>query len=287
MYTGAISSKRISRRAATLHRHRAWLALSLLALAWGHEAGAAATAAADAYDLSVNLSVLGGLQTLVVPPQAKVTNSAQAASFHLTDTKAPISVGSDPVTPLITLTTGNLNAEVQWNPPSGSQGFLVVGAQGSASNVALNVVDLASASLLNLQGQLIRGTALISGYCPPSGSRPAGPSTDSFVDEISANSVYSNGFDNGNLHGGGDSQNDGTTASAGGTGLTIPSNPAANTTLTVPGVAVLVLNEQNTGGNGVTSSSMTVNALHLTLTNVGVLTGEVIIGHAAAAVNCN
>jgi hypothetical protein len=204
MYIGASNSKRS--RCAGQHQHRAWLVLSLLALACAHEAVAAPTASADAYDLSVNLSVLGGLQSLVVVPQAKVINSAQVASFHLTDTKAPISVGSDPLTPLITLTTGNLNAEVQWNPPAVSQGFLVVGAQGSASNVALNAINLASTNLLRLNGQLIRATALVSGNCPPSGGRP-GPALDSFVDDIAANNVYGNGFDNPNLHGSADSDN--------------------------------------------------------------------------------
>lgn len=285
MYPGATNSKR-SRHARLQHRHRAWLVLSLLALACGHEAAAAPTASADAWDLSVNLTVLGGVQSLVVAPQAKTTNSAQAASFHLTDTKLPISVGSDPVTPLITLTTGNLNAEAQWIAPSGPQQFLVVGAQGSASNVALNAVNAIATNLLSLNAQLLRGTALVSGYCPPSGGR-AGPSPDSFVDDIAANNVYGNGFDNTNLHGSGDSDNNGLGVTAGGTPFSIPADPTANTTLTIPGVAVLILNEQTTGGDGVTSASMTANALHLTLTNVGVITGEVIIGHAAVGVNCN
>ena len=54
---------------------------------------------------------------------------------------------------------------------------------------------------------------------------------------------------------------------------------APNQTFEVPGVAKLVINEQQTSSGGGTQD-ITVNALHLTVTAIGVVTGEVILSSA-------
>jgi hypothetical protein len=71
----------------------------------------------------------------------------------------------------------------------------------------------------------------------------------------------------------------GSTNIVGGTlaGVALPVNPAANTTLTVAGVATIVLNQQIVNADG----SLTVNALHITLLG-GPLTA--LIGTAADVV---
>lgn len=58
------------------------------------------------------------------------------------------------------------------------------------------------------------------------------------------------------------------------TALNVPINPAPNTTVAIPGIASITLNEQSTDANGV----LTVNAIHVTGLN-GAL-ANVVIGHA-------
>lgn len=83
--------------------------------------------------------------------------------------------------------------------------------------------------------------------------------------------------------------------SAGGTlglGLSIASNPSPNFELiNLLGIRV-VLNEQIVTGDGVTSRGITVNAIHVDLTNtvlslIGVLSGDIIIAQSKAQVQCN
>lgn len=60
--------------------------------------------------------------------------------------------------------------------------------------------------------------------------------------------------------------------------------PVPNTTVSVPGVATIVLNEQVSGGNGTTNASMSVNLIRVTLLNLlGLPIGEVVVGHAFAS----
>src|SRR5438477_5790712 len=64
------------------------------------------------------------------------------------------------------------------------------------------------------------------------------------------------------------------------------SDPAPNTRMDLPGVGYVVLNEQIPTGDGVTSSGITVNMIHVVLLDAltGVQTGEIIIGSASSAV---
>jgi hypothetical protein len=64
---------------------------------------------------------------------------------------------------------------------------------------------------------------------------------------------------------------------------------APNTQIGLPGVGYVVLNEQIPSGNGVTSSGLTVNMIHVYLQSVSLLgaainTGEIIVGSATSSV---
>lgn len=83
-------------------------------------------------------------------------------------------------------------------------------------------------------------------------------------------------------------------ASAGGIlglGLHLAANPAPNTVLlNLLGVR-LVLNEQLTGGDGILTRSLTVNAIHLSIHNallaaIGGLSGDVVISHSEVSLDC-
>jgi len=64
-------------------------------------------------------------------------------------------------------------------------------------------------------------------------------------------------------------------------------DPGPNTTLALPGVGYVILNEQIPTGDGVTTTGITVNMIHVVLQNAltGVKTGEIIVGSATSAVS--
>jgi len=61
--------------------------------------------------------------------------------------------------------------------------------------------------------------------------------------------------------------------------------PAPNTRLTLPGVGYVVLNERIRSGDGVHSTGLTVNMIHVYLIdpNLGTVTGEIVVGAAQSA----
>lgn len=63
-------------------------------------------------------------------------------------------------------------------------------------------------------------------------------------------------------------------------GAAITTDVAPNTRIDIPAVGYVVLNEQATTGDGVSSSGMTVNMIHVFLTDGG----EIIVGSAKSAV---
>src|SRR2546426_4832592 len=67
------------------------------------------------------------------------------------------------------------------------------------------------------------------------------------------------------------------------------SDPAPNTRMDLPGVGYVVFNEQIPTGDGVTSSGITVNMIHVALQQLGLFgyetTGEIIVGSASSGVN--
>ena len=67
------------------------------------------------------------------------------------------------------------------------------------------------------------------------------------------------------------------------------SDPAPNTRMDLPGVGYVVLNEQIPTGDGVTSSGITVNMIHVVLQQMGLsgvqTTGNIVVGSASSGVN--
>ena len=70
-------------------------------------------------------------------------------------------------------------------------------------------------------------------------------------------------------------------------GVALGPDVAPNTRIALPGVGYVVLNEQSSSGDGVSSSGLTVNMIHVVLTNAltGAQTGEIIIASAQTAVS--
>jgi hypothetical protein len=69
-------------------------------------------------------------------------------------------------------------------------------------------------------------------------------------------------------------------------GQSIGSMPAPNTRIDLPGTGYVVLNEQTVTGNGVSSSGITVNMIHVVLTGLlGTKVGEIILGSATSSVS--
>jgi hypothetical protein len=61
---------------------------------------------------------------------------------------------------------------------------------------------------------------------------------------------------------------------------------APNTQLALPGVGYVVLNEQTVSGDGVTTTGITVNMIHVVLQDAltGAKTGEIVVGSATSLV---
>lgn len=259
------------------------LGMAVIAGAGAH--AAAPTASSSAYDLQVNVSVLGGTVLNVMPvDQVQFTNQATS---YVDEQTTPSFDSGNPLGTVARLQTGMLDAQTQWLPGAS---FLAVGAQATADDVNLSAVSLADASLLSLQASVIQGTAIVSGSCPPSsGARLA--SAVHLVDDY----IFRNGFEAENLQATSSATLDG---SGGGIVLSllnstianIPANPAPNTSIDLSGISgtnSLILNEQTISGDGITARGVISNALHLSLNVAGVITADVIISHAQAAVDCN
>ena len=69
-------------------------------------------------------------------------------------------------------------------------------------------------------------------------------------------------------------------------GVPLAGTPSPNTRIDLAGVGYVVLNEQTPTGNGVTTSGISVNMIHVVLRNAltGLTTGEIVVGSATSAV---
>ena len=69
-------------------------------------------------------------------------------------------------------------------------------------------------------------------------------------------------------------------------GVSFAGTPPPNTRIDLAGVGYVVLNEQTPTGNGVTTSGISVNMIHVVLRNAltGLTTGEILVGSATSAV---
>jgi uncharacterized repeat protein (TIGR01451 family) len=154
-----------------------------------------------------------------------------------------------------------------------STGVLTVNADGDLANDTtsadatvddLEILIVGTLQLLTITADTVVSTADISGECGVSGLTATGTTT---------------------IEG----------AGVGGTlgvGLSIDASPPPNTVLLdLLGVRV-VLNEQIVSGDGVNSRGITVNAIHVDLTNtiltlIGALSGDIIIAQSQAQVLCD
>jgi len=192
------------------------------------------------------------------------------------------------------------------NTPLGSSGqtplavlpavFGTDGAEADAEGSALNVAGALSSDFLNsiTSGEI--GTAESGAQSTASAASINILNGLITADEVVANVMSSVGQD------GAFSNADGSTftnlAIAGVGSLSGDQPVAPNTNISLPGVGYVVLNEQIPSGDGVTSSGLTVNMIHVylqsltggTCTLLGCLpgvpttTGEIVVGSAASSV---
>jgi hypothetical protein len=209
-------------------------------------------------------------------------------------------------TPGVAQTVGGQAYAAYANTPLGSAGQTALavlpavsgtdGAEADAQGDALNVVGALSGDFLN---------GITSGEIGPSEAGAQSTASAASVnilnglitaDEVVANVTSSAG------QGGAFSNADGSTFTnlviAGVTSLPGDHAVAPNTNVSLPGVGYAVLNEQIPSGDGVTSSGLTVNMIHVYLQSpaggscaAGVCapgtlanTGEIIIGSATSSV---
>ena len=172
------------------------------------------------------------------------------------------------------------------------------GAEADAEGTALNVAGALSSDFLNsiTSGEI--GTAEAGAQ-----STSSAASVNILNGLITADEVVANVMSSAS-QGGAFSSGDGSTftnlAIAGVGSLSGDSPIAPNTNISLPGVGYVVLNEQVPSGDGVTSSGLTVNMIHVYLQSLvgGILnpltglisdgslqtTGEIIVGSAASSV---
>ena len=241
----------------------------------------AQTGSAHAQDMSVHISLLG-LANLDVPPQ--IPSAVDDASVD-TDVNNSLP-GLNIPGPLLSLSTGLLTSEAQYTTGA----TLASGATVTVAGFDLSAISLLGDSLLSVSADAITSTAIVSGYCV---ATPGIQSVGLLEDY-----VFNSTFEAGNLQNTppGGTPDDGTKL----TGLHItilgievpdlPLNPPPNTGIDLSALgivgATLVLNEQNTGGDGVTSTSKSSNAVHLALNVAGLITADVVVGHSDASLNC-
>lgn len=266
-------------------RRRAALAAAL-ALACGATPALAEVGNANAYDLSVSISLLG-LLPLNLTPQAQADISAATEPTTDANQLPSLDVGN---AALVHVTTGLLVSEAEYRPGVSNSASA---AQSQVADISVSAIGLLGLNVLSLSANAISSKSLVVGYCPP----PARQETlNGLLDEL----MFGNGFDSGNLGTGGDGTpgtgpDDSATLadvqlSILGINVPIPLNPPANTgvDLSALGIvgATLILNEQVIGGDGVSSRSKTSNALRLSLNILNVVTGEVILAHSSAEIDC-
>jgi hypothetical protein len=240
----------------TANRLRVWalgLALGGLVL-WLTGESRAQTADSAAYGESVSLSlVTAGPTVNITSGPTPATSGSAPLAYNNTDTLISVAVLATETGQV--LATGAMTAHATSSVPTTDS----VSADATVNNLDLDVVSLLQ--LLTINADSVQATASVTGPC-------GGPLT------ATGTTTLTN-----------------PTATSLGIGLSISANPPPNTVLVNTGSVYVVLNEQIPGGDGVTGSSLTVNAIHITLTNVnlgviGTLSGEIIIAHASSELLC-
>jgi hypothetical protein len=251
-------------------------------LAFAAPSAFAETGSATGADVSVHVNLLGIAQ-LDVDALAPTQIDNATTATHEENSAAGVDNGDT----FVHLTTGALATQAEYAP-----GVAISAAGGSASvtDLHLTAVSLLGDGLLSITGNLIQSRSSVMGYCLPS----RGQNRDMF-DDI----AFFNGFDEGNLNAGGPNGHpdpgdvvlDGVEITILGIPVpTLPLNPPPNTAVDLSALgivgATLILNEQTLGGDGVTSATLTSNALHLTLNVASLITADVVIAHTDAKLDC-
>ncbi len=240
----------------------------------------ALTGSADASDVTVHINLLG-VATLDVDPQVPTGINAAVDATVQQDTLPAFDTGGT----LLHLTTSTLLSKSEFNP-----GGTLAYSQSDVNveNLNLSAVGILGASLLSISADAIHAGTQVIGWCPIAGKR-------SMVD--ASDVLFFNEFDNGNLFPGGTSGSPGDVTLTGIEisilGIAVPNlplDPPPNTTISLAPLgivgATLVLNEQVVGGDGVTTSSVSSNAVHLTLNVAGLITADVTIAHSDSKLDC-
>lgn len=260
------------------------LLCAALAMSFGATSSMAEVGSGDAWDLKVSLKVLG-INALNVTPVSRASFADSAVPAGHWEQKQGIDVGNAAVA---RVTTDLLTSEAEYRP---GVSFSASASEGQVAELDLQAVGLLGASLLSLKADVIRSKSVVAGYCPR-----ATPSSGDLLNDV----MFGNGFDSGTLGTGGDgTPGTGPDDSASlvnvrlkliGIQVPIPLNPPPNTgvDLSQLGIvgATLLLNEQVIEGDGIQSRKKTTNGLRLTLNIIGTITGEVIIAHSSAGIDC-
>jgi uncharacterized repeat protein (TIGR01451 family) len=225
--------------------------ITVAALEGGVAEGAGSITHGNAYGEQLSLT----LQTLLANVQASSgplpSVSGDTTPFNQDATTLSVSVGLGGQGNV--LRTGLLLSHTDSSSPT------QVSSNATVHNLGVSL--LPAAPLLSLQADEVQSSAAIGGAC--------GALT------TTGSSNLANAGLGGTL----------------GLGLKVSANPAPNTVLlNLLGLRV-VLNEQILGGDGMTSRSIGVNAIHISLQNsllgaLGRLTGDIVIAHSEAQVSC-
>jgi hypothetical protein len=190
-------------------------------------------------------------------PSVPVTGDpiVSGEAFDLSVNVPPITIPENPHV-VLAPSGGSLGASVTSFTQSGvvSTGTLTVNANGTTTPTMASADASARVENLNLLAGLVTATvaqAVSSSTC----NGTTASSSD-------ANTMFVNLVVN---------------------GTPIAGTPPANTVIVIPGIATVTLNEQIPGGNGTTTSELTINLIHVVLAN-GL--GEAIVSSAHSDVDC-
>lgn len=243
---------------------RAWRVLAwAVSLTAGWQLAAASVtsgqvlaSSSSSYGESVSVTLV----PVLGPPASAVSGPLPTAGgqappvYHAADSQASVEVSLSLAGNILTTGLLTVTADGTTSVPQGAAGRAIV------DDLAIRLAG--SAPLLVLAAQVVDAQATVDGPC---GSALT----------ATGSTTFTNGSVGGLL----------------GAGLSLPPHPAPNTLLLNTGGVRVVLNEQTLGGDGTHSRSLTVQAIHITLTNalvsgLGLLSGEVVVGHAQASLSC-
>jgi uncharacterized repeat protein (TIGR01451 family) len=230
-------------------------AAALIGLLIPAAATAATSANSSAYGEKVTLSLLpllGGGVNVGSGPVPQVSGTAPAP-YSQTNMLASASVSASLLGNI--LSTGVINVAAASTVPGTDQ----VSASAMVDNPQLAAVG--NLQLVTLAASQITSSAAIGGTC--------GAALTTTGASVLTGAKLGGVLASGNLN----------------------ANPAPNTqVVNIAGIRI-VLNEQIAAGDGVSTASLTVNAVHVyvanaALTGLGVLSGDIVIGQSQAALNC-